>query len=244
VNPIISNILFRANTFIIYGEIKRWFVSYNKNKLKLENNVISDYITIPQILLSASLATGICTIFECPFEYFKIQMQVMNMNANSNNKFNQVENKSLYKNSFDCGAFIYKTNGFFGIYSGFKIHLIKNLCGGFYSIGLYEAVRKSYSEKNNVNIKDLPLVINFFANFVCWLGHFISFPVDVIKSNIQSDEVIKKNRKYSSILKTVKQLYLDGGIKRFYQGVLPSVLKTIPSQSIMNITRFWIVENV
>ncbi len=105
-------------------------------------------------------------------------------------------------------------------------------------------MRKSYSEKNSVNIKDLPFIINFFANFVCWIGHFVSFPIDVIKSNIQSDEVRKENRRYSSIVQTTKQLYLDGGIKRFYQGVFPSVLKTIPSQSIMNITRFWIAEHI
>lgn len=279
-NPIISQILFRANTFVIYGEIKRVFVKLNNkyksgtnNKPKAEN--AGDLIRSSQILIAASLSTGICTVFECPFDYFKIQMQVMNVKAqkehfetqlkptnildgNNSNTCNghnlssrsmnqQNPNKiysPVYKNSIDCGRQIYKINGLFGIYRGFRIHFIKNLCGGFYSIGLYEAVRKSYSENKNICIKELPFLVNFLANSVCWLGHFLSFPIDVIKSNIQSDDLKKENRRFNSIKQTVKILFNEGGIRRFYQGVYPSVLKQIPSQSIMNLTRFWIAEHL
>mmetsp|Transcript_24007 Transcript_24007/g.25017 ORF Transcript_24007/g.25017 Transcript_24007/m.25017 type:complete len:439 (+) Transcript_24007:6-1322(+) len=320
-NPIVSQILFRGNTFLIYGETKRYFVSKNKREgVKLKHrrsnshtsvNSNSDYIKTWQLLFAASFSTGVCTVLECPLDYFKIQMQVMNVkaqtepkngttNGNSNSNSNSSSdfsskskakglsneggdmhnstgntsssdlntnkipseqkhiqghdhvhsqnkgsvNSPLFKNSFDCGKQIYRTNGFFGIYYGFRIHFLKNLCGGFYSIGLYELVRKAYSESKEIAIRDLPLHVNFIANAVCWLGHFLSFPVDVIKSNYQSDEVIKEHRRYRSITHTVKSLYKEGGFLRFYQGVFPSLMKTIPSQSIMNMTRFWISEHL
>lgn len=47
-----------------------------------------------------------------------------------------------------------------------------------------------------------------------WL---LIFPVDVIKSSMMSDAVLKSERKYSSMMDCTKQLMKEGGIGRFYR---------------------------
>ena len=62
------------------------------------------------------------------------------------------------------------------------------------------------------------------------------FPADVIKSKMQSDAVLKSDRKYKSIMQSVGSLYKEGGVSCFYRGFLPCMLRSTPANGIMLMT--------
>ena len=62
------------------------------------------------------------------------------------------------------------------------------------------------------------------------------FPVDVIKSAIQSDSVTPAERKYRGVLDAARALWAEGGAARFYRGFTPCLLRAVPANGIMLLT--------
>ena len=66
------------------------------------------------------------------------------------------------------------------------------------------------------------------SGFVFW---FLTYPNDVIKSTIQSDALIRSERKYNSTMDCVKKLYRnEGGFPRFFRGILSMSSQSYSSQ--------------
>lgn len=69
------------------------------------------------------------------------------------------------------------------------------------------------------------------AGFLYWL---LTYPTDVIKSTMQSDELDKAKRKYSGIVDCARKLYTnEGGWKRFFRGFTPCLMRAIPANATM-----------
>jgi solute carrier family 25 (mitochondrial carnitine/acylcarnitine transporter), member 20/29 len=54
------------------------------------------------------------------------------------------------------------------------------------------------------------------------------YPIDVIKSKIQTDCFSKEKRKYSSSLDCAKKIYAKEGIRGFFKGFGPCILRAGP----------------
>ena len=66
-----------------------------------------------------------------------------------------------------------------------------------------------------------------FSGGLC--GWSICYPLDLIRSETQSDDLRPGKRKYNSHLDFVKQLYeQEHFIRTFYRGVFSGILKAIP----------------
>ncbi len=55
--------------------------------------------------------------------------------------------------------------------------------------------------------------------------------IDVIKSNMQTDSSDHKNRKFKNLWDTISQLYKGGGIKSFYKGLTPCLIRSFPTNA-------------
>ena len=65
------------------------------------------------------------------------------------------------------------------------------------------------------------------------------YPVDVIKSSMQSDAMDKNQRKYKNMIDCAKKLYLEeGGWRKFYRGFTPCIMRSIPA----NATQLFVLE--
>ena len=70
-----------------------------------------------------------------------------------------------------------------------------------------------------------------FAGVLFWA---LTYPADVIKSTMQSDELVKPQRKYASIVDCARKLYTnEGGMPRFFRGFAPCMLRAIPANATM-----------
>lgn len=59
------------------------------------------------------------------------------------------------------------------------------------------------------------------------------FPVDVVKSAMQTDSMIKSERKYYGFRETVGKLWAEGGVARFYRGFTPCIVRAAPANAAM-----------
>ncbi|KXZ45758.1 hypothetical protein GPECTOR_51g744 [Gonium pectorale] len=62
------------------------------------------------------------------------------------------------------------------------------------------------------------------------------FPVDCIKSAMQTDAINPAQRKYTDIRTTARLLWAEGGVKRFYKGFTPCLIRAAPANGVMLLT--------
>lgn len=142
--------------------------------------------------------------------------------------------KSPYINMYDCARQIIRTNGLRGPYQGVIPHLLRNIPGGALHLGTFELIAQYIAKQKGITKSQLTMWENMAAGgiggFCFWS---IMFPIDVVKSAIQTDSIHKSERKYKGTLNTIKQLWNEGGIKRFYRGYSPCLMRSVPANGVM-----------
>ena len=73
------------------------------------------------------------------------------------------------------------------------------------------------------------LLCGGFGGFFYW---FLTYPTDVIKSAMMSDESLKSKRRFSNIIDCAIKLYKDAGWRRFFRGFTPCLVRSIFANSV------------
>ena len=215
--PLISPLFVTSTQFFLYGRLKRSIVT-NENDIK-------------QYMLSGALTGLFLSLIETP-----IGLILGQIHGNLNRRHTHVFDFHLK----DCFKYIYENNGGLkGFYRGFIPTMICSMTSSMFYFGGYEFIKKNLYQKNysffsKTNEKrDLRLNILLSGAIGGLCAWSICYPLDLIKSEIQSDDLRPGKRKYSSYLDCIKQLYQqEHSIKTFYKGVLPGMIKAIPINAI------------
>ena len=85
------------------------------------------------------------------------------------------------------------------------------------------------------SVKDLSMARLFISGGVAGVAYWaLTYPTDVIKSSLQSDELQHSQRKYRGIVDCALKLYRDeGGWRRFFRGFSPCLLRSVPANATM-----------
>lgn len=125
---------------------------------------------------------------------------------------------------------IYSQYGLRGMYRGFGITAVRE----FHSYGVWFAtyelsIQKLMSLQNFKSKADIPTVqllgSGAAAGVMLWLS---SYPLDVVKSTVQSDKLGKSSRFNGSSLAAAKSIYRLHGWKGFWRGLTPCLLRAVP----------------
>lgn len=67
----------------------------------------------------------------------------------------------------------------------------------------------------------------------CSLAYWVAcYPLDIIKSAIQTDSIYPEARRYrGGVIATGQQLWLEGGAKRFTAGLAPCLARSFPANA-------------
>jgi solute carrier family 25 carnitine/acylcarnitine transporter 20/29 len=227
--PLVGQMFFRANLFMTYGEVKRYFSKDGAVPIKLH-----------QYYIAGGTAWGVAALVECPIDFFKTQMQIQII-AKQRNPETQLE----FNGMFDCFKKIFARKGIVGCYQGFNVHLMRNLPAGAAHLGSFELIRLHYAEKFKCKVNELPTKYNLLAGSIggilFWL---LFFPIDVMKSSIQADSPWKENRKFKNTIDCYNKLMNEGGFKRFYKGFSPCMMRAVPANAVLLYTSSYISENL
>ncbi|ODQ67489.1 mitochondrial carrier [Nadsonia fulvescens var. elongata DSM 6958] len=201
------SIQFGVNEFM-----KRMFTGRN-----IQAGMADTRLSSGQFYLSGA-AAGIANGFlASPIEHIRIRLQT------------QTSVPLLYNGPIDCIKKMYVGSGFAGIFRGLNPTLIREGHGmGMYFLA-FEALVKKDMSRNKIERKEIPgwrlCTYGAAAGYAMW---FTCYPIDVIKSKLQTDALSKTSQQYSSAIDCAKKIYTTNGIRGFFRGFLPTILRAAP----------------
>jgi solute carrier family 25 carnitine/acylcarnitine transporter 20/29 len=187
-SPMVALTILNTISFGALGETKRRICQfYGRNEL-----VWHDFF------LAGGLVGAYCSVISTPFEMLKVQLQLDNIKGRR------------FKGSIHCCSYLLRNYGVSGLYAGFRINSLREVIFGFFYFGLYENMKRLLVGSVGIPTLAIPTA-GGIAGASAW---FLSFPLDVVKSIIQSESLTKKDK--NSILKIVKMRFSEFGISGFF----------------------------
>eukprot|EP01137_Pigoraptor_chileana_P009048 Opistho-2@56722 len=151
-----------------------------------------------------------------PVEHIRIRMQVQR---------NKPGEAAPYNGSIDCVKKVWNNHGVTGLYRGTLSTLVREFqgYGGYFLV--YEWATRNFIPEGKKSTLPI-LACGAIAGFGYWLP---IFPVDVIKSKLQADSL--SSPKYSGTVDCIRKTFAEEGIRGFYRGLTPCVLRAIPASA-------------
>ncbi|KAJ3392638.1 hypothetical protein HDU92_008272 [Lobulomyces angularis] len=183
---------------------KRMFVYDNVSHGKPKD------LTLTQLFLCGAISGTANSVLSGPIEHIRTRLQV------------QTSSTGGYNGPMDLVKKVYNTYGIKGIYKGQGITTVREFFGYGMYFGTYE-----YMMQREMKIKDInraqisawnQIVYGAMGGYALWLS---IYPVDVVKSKLQTDAFDPKARQYSSAIDCVKKTFKADGLKGFYKGFVP-----------------------
>jgi len=107
------------------------------------------------------------------------------------------------------------------------------------NVGFYELVKDRGTPEGYDARKPPAWVVWWAASTAGFCYWSMTYPTDVIKSSMQSDESDHSRRRFAGIQECIRKLYVeDGGWRRFFRGLTPCLLRSIPA----NVTMLYVVD--
>lgn len=118
-----------------------------------------------------------------------------------------------------------------GAYQGIIPTLWRNAPANAAWYGVYEWARNAQLKEgqSKSSLSNLQVVI---AGGAGGLAYWLSiYPIDVIKSTIQSDHTDPKQRKYHGMLDASRKIMVEHGAPGFFRGIAPCLARAIPANA-------------
>lgn len=153
-----------------------------------------------------------------PIEHIRIRLQT------------QTGSVKEFNGPIDCFKKLSK-NGLFsssGVFKGLTPTLFRESVGLGIYFATYEALIAREFDKFKVKRTDIPAwklcLFGGLSGYTLWIG---IYPVDVIKSKLQTDSLASP--KYKGVSSVVKDIWVKNGIKGFYKGFVPTIARAAPA---------------
>jgi len=201
--------------FAALGAIQRIFVEQNIKRGR------SSQLDAGQLYLAGAGAGVANSVVSGPVEHIRIRLQTQ--------PTPKAGTVPLYLGPVDAVKMIHRSDGLRGIYQGQIATLWREFHGyGMYFL-TYEYLVQRQCVKQNCTRQELStanvMTYGILAGWSLWLT---AYPLDVIKSRMQTDAFPSQGnlRQYNSTFDCVKQLYRQQGVKGFFRGLMPALIRS------------------
>uniref|UniRef100_A0A060T5I8 ARAD1B11858p n=1 Tax=Blastobotrys adeninivorans TaxID=409370 RepID=A0A060T5I8_BLAAD len=200
------SIQFGVNEFM-----KRTFITENKAK------GLSEDLSNGQFFASGAAAGVANGFLASPIEHIRIRLQT------------QTSEPLLYKGPIDCVNQLHSGSGLSGVFRGLMPTLFREGLGmGLYFL-TFEALVQDDIRRNKISRSDIPgwrlCLFGAGAGYAMWSA---VYPIDVVKSRLQTDAVVKSEQRYKGAFDCAAKIMRQSGIKGFFRGFLPTILRAAP----------------
>ncbi|AMD22842.1 HHR073Cp [Eremothecium sinecaudum] len=125
---------------------------------------------------------------------------------------------------------LYKQGGLRAFYVGNGLNAIKVFPESAIKFGSFELAKKLLAPLSGV--KD-PSELSRFNTYVAGgiggiMAQFAAYPIDTLKFRIQCAPLSKTMKGTPLLMKTAKDIYLEGGLRAFYRGFLVGIMGVFP----------------
>lgn len=158
-----------------------------------------------------------------------VQVQVQIIRAKADAAY-----KPPFNNMLDCVKQTFAANGLRAPFQGLGATLIRNIPANAVYLGSFEVMKMRAAAHYNCTVPELPAWTVLTAAGLGGIAYWVViFPVDVIKSSMQTDAIPRAQRKYGSVAAAASQLWAEGGVGRFYKGFAPCLIRAAPANAAM-----------
>lgn len=189
--------------------VNEYMKRYYDRTLNGKSMLLANFFTCGAV---AGFANG---FLASPIEHIRIRLQT------------QTGSTKAFTGPIDCARKVYASSGISGIYKGLLPTLARESVGLGVYFATYEALI-AREKSLGVARADISLwklcMFGGLSGYTLWIA---VYPVDVIKSKLQTDSLIKP--KYSSGIQVVRDITRTAGIKGFYRGFVPTILRAAPA---------------
>jgi len=214
-SPLLGQMLFNAVQFMAYGKAKDAVAGR-------EAGGQAD-LTIPQCFAAGALTGAAVAFIECPIDLFKTQLQTQIFQPNP--RFSSLRGA--------VAAIVSSSSGVLGLYQGFLPTLLRNVPAVSCYFGVYEYMRRLQAQRKGVSVGELAVGEVLIAGAVGgWSYWLLTFPIDSVKSAIQADAIDRERRLYGGVGKAAAAMWREGGIRRFFKGLTPCLLRAAPANAV------------
>ena len=162
-------------------------------------------------------------------EGIKARLQVQYNSARSGNL---VAGQKIYTGPIDVVRSLMSSLGFFrGVYRGYFATIICRMSNYAY-FGPYELFRRKLAGTNSSGgQKKLSMGATVLAGAGAGICYWLAcYPMDVVKNKIQAAPDIWPP-KYSGFMGAAREVYRNQGVRGFFVGFLPCILRAVPANA-------------
>ncbi|KAG9859423.1 hypothetical protein KCU68_g266, partial [Aureobasidium melanogenum] len=176
------------------------------------------YSRYPQYYAAGAFAGIANTLMSSPIEHIRIRLQTQPHGA-----------ARLYNGPIDCVKKLCAHEGVLkGLYRGTGVTWLREAQAYGVWFTAFEFMMNQDAKRNGIERKEIPTwkiaLYGGLAGEALWLG---SYPFDVIKSKMQSDG-FGAQQKYKSMRDTFAQTWRGEGMRGFWRGLGPTLLRAMP----------------
>lgn len=190
----------------------------------------------------SGLGVGLCCApVVCPIEVVKVRMQ-LDQGKKGLANLKDIPRRQ-YKGSWDCFKKIWKTEGFFGLYTGFSSTTFRDVSYSATYFSVYEPLKQflkanltpepdpNSPSSSPPGFSPLPIILSGgTSGALAWTA---ALPFDCAKTLIQQDSANAKKVTNWSIL---RRHYAEHGVRGFYSGWIPTILRAFAVSAIRFLT--------
>ncbi|KAK9842554.1 hypothetical protein WJX81_005801 [Elliptochloris bilobata] len=223
-SPLAGQMFFRATQFGAFGWAKRWLATNPDGSARL--------LTALDFYKAGAITGFLATFIEGPIDFYKSQIQYQIIRAKSDPSY-----KPAFTTVSGCVAATLRQNGARGPFQGLGATLVRNTPANAIYLGSFEALKRRAAESYRCRPEDLPSWVVVSAAGIGGLLYWLAiFPVDQVKSAMQTDAIDPAQRRYPTMTAAVQRLWEEGGARRFYKGFTPCLLRAVPANGVMLLT--------
>lgn len=220
-SPLAGQMFHRAALFGAFGSSKRWLTTNADGS--------SRPLTTADVYKAGAI-TGLTASFtEGPIDFYKSQVQYQIIKTQTEPSY-----KPAFTSVFQCVRETIRVNGIKGPFQGLGATILRNVPANSIYLGSFEYLKIKWAAAKGIPQTELPasnvLGAAGFGGLLYWLS---IYPVDVLKSSLQTDAIDPSQRRYSNSLQAAQKLWAEGGIPRFYKGFTPCILRAVPANAFM-----------
>lgn len=193
-----------------------------KNLVKSFSVVENEQYSVGQVSAAGFFSAIPMTLITAPFERVKVILQIQGQ------KELKPGEKPKYSGGLDVVRQLYKEGGIRSVYRGSAMTLARDGPGSAAYFATYEVIKRRLTPKDPETglpgKLSMPAIMaaGGAAGVAMWIP---VFPVDTIKSRIQSAEG------NPTIMGTIREVYGKGGIKAFFPGFGPAMARAVPANA-------------
>mmetsp|Transcript_15150 Transcript_15150/g.21145 ORF Transcript_15150/g.21145 Transcript_15150/m.21145 type:complete len:299 (+) Transcript_15150:86-982(+) len=207
-SPLFGLTFFNAVQFLSYGQAKSLVQTGNQE------------LSIPQYILAGALVGFTVSFVESPIDLMKSQLQVQYSGS-----------AAKYNGLYDCAKKIFQEGGIRGVYQGLQATMIRDIPATAAYFGAYELARKGMKGPNE-DLDKMAAWKILIAGGIGGMAYWAStFPLDVVKSTIQTDATKISERKYKGWMDCFKSIHQQLGWKGFFRGFAPCMVRSFPANA-------------